>query len=129
MRLNLLPAVANATARIDRRAALVSFCETCGSGIVLATIEVPALIRVHPSSRSIALAWKSVASVIHHRMPVILPTADYVRWLGEEDNPRELMRPFPSQAMRMWPISTRVNKPENDDPSILDPIERKTDAA
>jgi hypothetical protein len=22
--------------------------------------------------------------------------------------------------MRMWPISTRVNKPENDDPSILD---------
>jgi hypothetical protein len=25
--------------------------------------------------------------------------------------------------MRMWPISTRVNKPENDDPSILQPIE------
>lgn len=23
----------------------------------------------------------------------------------------------------MWPISTRVNKPENDDPSILEPIE------
>jgi hypothetical protein len=22
----------------------------------------------------------------------------------------------------MWPISMRVNKPENDDPSILDPI-------
>jgi hypothetical protein len=22
--------------------------------------------------------------------------------------------------MTMWPISTRVNKPENDDPSILD---------
>jgi hypothetical protein len=29
--------------------------------------------------------------------------------------------------MRMWPISTRVNKPENDDPSILEPI--KLDAA
>jgi hypothetical protein len=25
--------------------------------------------------------------------------------------------------MRMWPISTRVNKPENDDPSIVEPIE------
>jgi hypothetical protein len=24
--------------------------------------------------------------------------------------------------MRMWPISTRVNKPENDDPSIVEPI-------
>jgi hypothetical protein len=25
--------------------------------------------------------------------------------------------------MRMWPISTWVNKPENDDPSILRPVE------
>jgi hypothetical protein len=23
----------------------------------------------------------------------------------------------------MWPISKRVNKPENDDPAILEPIE------
>jgi hypothetical protein len=30
--------------------------------------------------------------------------------------------------MRMWAISTRVNKPENDDPSILDPIQVTTDA-
>jgi hypothetical protein len=28
--------------------------------------------------------------------------------------------------MRMWPISTRVNKPENDDPSIIEPIELAT---
>jgi hypothetical protein len=27
----------------------------------------------------------------------------------------------------MWPISTRVNKPENDDFSILEPIELATD--
>jgi putative SOS response-associated peptidase YedK len=25
--------------------------------------------------------------------------------------------------MIMWPISTRVNKPENDDPAIVEPIE------
>jgi hypothetical protein len=30
---------------------------------------------------------------------------------------------FPSEAMRMWPITTRVNKPENDEPSILEPVE------
>jgi putative SOS response-associated peptidase YedK len=59
---------------------------------------------------------------IHDRMPVILPVSGYVRWLSEEEDPSELMRPFPSEAMRMWPISTRVNKPENDDPSILDEI-------
>jgi putative SOS response-associated peptidase YedK len=66
---------------------------------------------------------------IHDRMPVILPTSGYVRWLGEEEDPRELMRPFPSEAMRMWPISTRVNKPENDDPTILDEIVLGTEAA
>jgi len=52
---------------------------------------------------------------IHDRMPVILAPADYARWLSEEPDPRDLMRPFP--------ISTRVNKPENDDPSIIEPIE------
>src|SRR5438445_7643994 len=44
-------------------------------------------------------------------------------------DPRDLMRPFPAGLMRMWPISTRVNKPENDDPSIVEPIELATDAA
>jgi hypothetical protein len=29
----------------------------------------------------------------------------------------------------MSPISTRVNKPENDDPSIVEPVELATDAA
>ena len=33
------------------------------------------------------------------------------------------LRPNPAAPMRIWPISTRVNKPENDDPSILQPIE------
>jgi putative SOS response-associated peptidase YedK len=66
---------------------------------------------------------------IHDRMPVILPPSDCIRWLSEEADPRDLLRPFPSEAIRMWPISTRVNKPENDDPSILDPIELATDVA
>jgi putative SOS response-associated peptidase YedK len=39
------------------------------------------------------------------------------------------MRPFPADLMRMWAISTRVNKPENDDPSIVEPIKVTTDAA
>jgi hypothetical protein len=26
-------------------------------------------------------------------------------------------------VVRMWPISTRVNKPENDDPSILESVD------
>jgi hypothetical protein len=41
-------------------------------------------------------------------------------WLQEEI--RVTMRPFSAEPMRMWPISTRVNKPEGDDPSLLDPV-------
>ena len=63
---------------------------------------------------------------IHDRMPVILHRFDYSRWLGDEPHPNELLRPFPANLMRMWPISTRVNKPENDDPSIVEPIELTT---
>ena len=59
----------------------------------------------------------------HNRMPLILAPTDYVRWLSGESDPHDLMRPFPAQPMRMWPISTRVNKAENDDPSIVEPIE------
>jgi hypothetical protein len=32
------------------------------------------------------------------------------------------MRPFPADLIPMWPISTRVNKPENADPSMVEPI-------
>jgi putative SOS response-associated peptidase YedK len=60
---------------------------------------------------------------IHDRMPLILARSDYTGWLSEEPDPRDLMQPFPAELMRIWPISTRVNKPENDDPSILEPIE------
>jgi putative SOS response-associated peptidase YedK len=61
---------------------------------------------------------------IHDRMPVILPTAVYERWLDNlEPDPRDLLVPFPADSMMIWPIGTRVNKPDNDDPSILEPFE------
>src|SRR5229473_866578 len=34
-----------------------------------------------------------------------------------------------ADLMRMWPISTRANRPEIDDPSIVEPIEVATDVA
>ena len=52
---------------------------------------------------------------IHDRMPLILPKVAYERWLGQEPDPHDLLVPFPADQMAMWPISTRVNKPENDD--------------
>ena len=60
---------------------------------------------------------------IHDRMPVVLAPADKARWIGEEPNPHELTRPHTAELVRVWPISTRLNKPENDEPSIIEPIE------
>ncbi|NJO34942.1 MAG: SOS response-associated peptidase, partial [Rhodospirillales bacterium] len=65
-----------------------------------------------------------LVSKIHDRMPVVIAPEAYDRWLANIDpDPRDLLVPYPSELMTMWPISTRVNKPENDDPSILDPVD------
>ena len=56
-------------------------------------------------------------------MPVIIPRDAYDRWLATiEPDPRDLLVPYPLELMTMWPISTRVNKAENDDPGILERI-------
>jgi putative SOS response-associated peptidase YedK len=64
---------------------------------------------------------------IHNRMPAILKPESYERWLGLEPDPHDLLISYPADAMTMWPISTRVNKPENDDPSILDQVAEPVD--
>lgn len=56
-------------------------------------------------------------------MPVILHQKDYARWLGEEPNPADLMMPFPSELMKIWPVSTRVNNVRNQEADLLEPIE------
>jgi putative SOS response-associated peptidase YedK len=52
----------------------------------------------------------------------ILRPADYDRWLGMESDPRDLLAPFPGEPMTMWPISKRVNSPQNDDESLLEEV-------
>lgn len=56
-------------------------------------------------------------------MPAILQPADYERWLGidrpSEPDPHDLLITFPSEPMKMWPISKRVNSPRNDDEDLL----------
>jgi putative SOS response-associated peptidase YedK len=60
---------------------------------------------------------------IHDRMPVILPADAYDQWLSPLDpDPRDLLMPYPSEPMVVWPISPRVNKTDNDDGAILERI-------
>lgn len=44
---------------------------------------------------------------IHNRMPAILEPGSYDRWLSTAPDPRDLLMTYPSEPMRMWPISTR----------------------
>jgi putative SOS response-associated peptidase YedK len=60
---------------------------------------------------------------IHDRMPAVLRPEDYARWLGGEEPPADLLASFPAEPMTMWPISTRVNSPKNDDAQLLEAIE------
>jgi putative SOS response-associated peptidase YedK len=56
---------------------------------------------------------------IHTRMPVMLPQETHDPWLTGEAG-KEILLPFPAEAMKMRAVSRRVNKPENDDPGILE---------
>lgn len=63
---------------------------------------------------------------VHDRMPVILDPADYPAWLDTAiSDPaalQHLLRPCPEHWLFLYPISSKVNKPGNDDPDCIAPI-------
>ncbi|MGB5297882.1 MAG: SOS response-associated peptidase [Thiogranum sp.] len=68
----------------------------------------------------ITTAANEVIQPLHDRMPLIITPDDYGVWLtGNVDGVSEVMRIFPSVQLEAYPVSTRVNKPENDDPSCI----------
>jgi putative SOS response-associated peptidase YedK len=65
-------------------------------------------------------------SAIHTRMPVILDDAGVDAWLNvEEVSDKEamaLVRPCADDGLDLVPVSSRVNKVDNDDPSIQETL-------
>jgi putative SOS response-associated peptidase YedK len=61
---------------------------------------------------------------IHDRMPVVLPESEWDTWLDVENHDvaglRKLLVPFPAGELEAWPVSTRVNKADNNGPELLD---------
>jgi putative SOS response-associated peptidase YedK len=58
---------------------------------------------------------------IHDRMPVVLEPADSPLWLGEEEgDDARLLRPADDGILQLWHVSTRVNAPKNNGPTLLD---------
>lgn len=63
---------------------------------------------------------------IHDRMPVILHPDAYSLWLDKDvSKPEQLLplyRPFPADLLTLYPVSTRVNSPRNDDSACIEPL-------
>jgi len=63
---------------------------------------------------------------IHDRMPVVLSEDVESEWLTAGPNVRkELCRPYPDEDLTAYEISTRVNNPDNDDPTVIEPLEHE----
>ena len=61
-------------------------------------------------------------SRIHPRMPVILHTRDYDRWMDREETdrlPLDLLRPFESEAMEVYEANPKVNNVRNNGPEMM----------
>lgn len=65
-------------------------------------------------------------SSVHHRMPVILERAAIAAWLDPDhrslDEAMALVRPSREDLLDLVPVGSRVNKAENDDPSLQSPV-------
>ena len=92
---------------------------------------------LHPSGSEIlsvsliTTAANDVVGKIHHRMPVIVPPAEWDKWLDSNnvkaDGIRELMRPANNDVLRSHPVSTRVNKSDQEGPGLIEKVVPQTD--
>jgi putative SOS response-associated peptidase YedK len=64
---------------------------------------------------------------VHDRMPVILHPEEYALWLGDDERQQgllaELLRPYPAEAMVVYPVSPLVNSPRNKGAELIVQVE------
>lgn len=64
---------------------------------------------------------------IHDRMPVILAPCDWDAWLEPEAKDARglqgLLKPYSTEGMAAWPVSTKVNSPRNDSVECMEALE------
>jgi putative SOS response-associated peptidase YedK len=67
---------------------------------------------------------------LHDRMPLILDPEDYDLWLDSAAKDPKLLKPlikaYPSQGMRKFPVSSRVNKAAYDAADCLEEVEEES---
>jgi putative SOS response-associated peptidase YedK len=59
-------------------------------------------------------------------MPLIIAAENYDAWLDPDNRDaaavRALVRPYPDERMRAYPVSARVNTRAVDDASLIEPL-------
>ena len=74
----------------------------------------------------ITMPASKLMSEIHNakqRMPAILAREDRDIWLkGTPDNAFTVLRQYSDAHLVVTPVSTRVNTPKNNDPTLIEPI-------
>jgi len=96
-----------------------------GELLALAGIWAPPVEGVR-SAAIMTTTPNELLATIHNRMPVILDRTALDAWLDPETDAAEvasLLAPAPDAGLRMWPVSTAVNRVDTDGPELLRPIE------
>jgi len=64
----------------------------------------------------------ALVAPIHDRMPVLVDPANFDAWLTAAEPPMGLLRPYAAAAMEAYPVSRAVNRPAQDEPSLIEPL-------
>lgn len=60
---------------------------------------------------------------IHVRMPIILYPGDYGQWLNlSSDSANDILKSCSGKDLTVYPVSTFVNSPKNNDPRCMEPL-------
>lgn len=98
-----------------------------GEPLMFAAIFAPG--REDDSEPGVAILTEPARGVgrdIHPRMPVVLHPRCWSAWLDPANHDRHAIRhaveSVPGEQLRLWPVSPRVNRPEQDDPGLIERV-------
>ena len=78
-----------------------------------------------PTTAILTTTPNALVAPVHDRMPVILPRDLVSAWLDPLAELAELepmLAPAPDESLRIWPVSTEVNRVASDGPQLLYPV-------
>ncbi|MGH2445978.1 MAG: SOS response-associated peptidase [Candidatus Limnocylindria bacterium] len=96
-----------------------------GEMLALAAIWSPSR-DAPPTAAILTTSPNDLLATIHNRMPVIVDRGLLDAWLDPSASLAELepmLAPAPDASLRMWPVSTAVNRVAIDGPELLHPVE------